>query len=108
MNELLVPDLSWLLCLFEAMVVHECTSHFVRQQFPDYLPDYSWHWPSRYDDGPEPDPEGDAGVQDDVPVPERILELSPCYFGWPATRNRSYTVPCLRGVVVILTQYKSL
>ena len=85
-------------------MLHECTSHFVRKQFPQYLPDYQWFWPSRYDNGGDTGGGGDVenggdpdcdGCDDVDAVPDRILELSPCYFGWPATRNRCYTVSWL-------------
>lgn len=57
-------------------VLHECTSLFCRDLFPAILSTYSWHWPSRA---------GDDSL-------DGAIDLTPCQFGWPASRSRCYTV----------------
>lgn len=82
-------------------IQHECTSLFLRSLLPEWLPEYRWQWPIRYQDeidsgkGSKDDQNQDHEMEDPETVPDRILDLSPCYFGWPATRSRSYTVPLI-------------
>ena len=71
-------------------ILHECTSLFFRGLFPSLLPAYNWHWPSRISPA-EAAPDGD-GEPMDAEDPDCVLDLSPCQFGWPASRGRSYTV----------------
>ena len=62
----------------------------MRSIFSQFLPMYRWQWPLPLDGttGDDPEFDGDSEQQD----PDKILGLSPCHFGWPANRPRSYTV----------------
>ena len=70
----------------ETVVVHECTSYFMREILPENLDQYQWAWPSR-----------DGLVQEATEEERRVrsacLDLSPCFFGWPCSRERCYSVP---------------
>ena len=60
----------------------------MRALFPELLGDWAWHWPGR---GLSPDGEQVQDADD----PDAILDLTPCQFGWPASRGRSYSVSLL-------------
>ena len=61
------------------VLCHECTSLFPRPCLLQYLPDYCWAWPTEAPSEPD----------------SRPLDISPCHLGWPASRARCYSVPCL-------------
>lgn len=56
----------------ELVIGHECTCGFDREGvLLKHLPQYKWVWPT---------------------IEKGSFPLSPCHFGWPCTRDRSYTV----------------
>ena len=68
----------------ETLLVHECTTFFMRELLPRYLGDHLWVWPRR--DGVE--------IMTEAQRQQRAscLDLSPCFFGWPRSRERCYSV----------------
>lgn len=80
-------DTSWF--LLQDVVVHECTSQFLRFLLEMWLPEYEWHMlikPSCGKMGRGLDPIGEINST------EKAWLLSPHQFGWPMSRPRLFTV----------------
>ena len=71
----------------ETVVVHECTTFFMRHLLPKFLGQYMWAWPSRYGENT-----GEHECQQRREQRSSCLDLSPCFFGWPCSRERCYSV----------------